>query len=270
MSELYRDFIDSKANQIINSLGGTITPAPANAELYRDFLDRKFDDVINSIDNVLPIGSATGNPATFYTSVSKPLVACTTEFMSTQEGTGDPSPSNPRAIVGVDDITLNINENTVVIDLDGTRYGGYVDVVNRKLLNNMAFFDKWDNVYLQSVNQYGIANYLIGGLNLNPNAESHCSTLPIQNTPITDTTTEGYYLHPRYIYIRVDTTRLPTRNDFITWANQNLQVCATLTTPIEISLSDIPTLLTIIGNNSFASDTGNIDIKYRCLPIDLI
>lgn len=51
-NELYRDFIDRKADAIINSLGGTITPAPANAELYRDFLDRKFDDVINSIDNV--------------------------------------------------------------------------------------------------------------------------------------------------------------------------------------------------------------------------
>lgn len=52
MSELYRDFIDRKADSIINSLGGTITPAPANAELYRDFLDRKFDDVINALDNL--------------------------------------------------------------------------------------------------------------------------------------------------------------------------------------------------------------------------
>ena len=52
MSDLYRDFIDQKADQIINNLGGTITPAPANAELYRDFLDRKFDDVINAIGNV--------------------------------------------------------------------------------------------------------------------------------------------------------------------------------------------------------------------------
>lgn len=48
----YRDFIDSKANEIITDLGGTITPAPSNPELYRDFLDRKFDDVINAIDNV--------------------------------------------------------------------------------------------------------------------------------------------------------------------------------------------------------------------------
>lgn len=63
MSELYRDFIDGKADAIINSLGGTITPAPANAELYRDFLDRKFDDVINATNGLVKIKSFkyTGN-----------------------------------------------------------------------------------------------------------------------------------------------------------------------------------------------------------------
>lgn len=55
MSDLYRDFIDQKADQIINSLGGTITPPPANAELYRDFLDRKFDDVINAVDSLIKL-----------------------------------------------------------------------------------------------------------------------------------------------------------------------------------------------------------------------
>ena len=60
MSDLYRDFIDQKADQIITDLGGTITPAPANAELYRDFLNRKFDDVINAIGNYrTPIKSFT-------------------------------------------------------------------------------------------------------------------------------------------------------------------------------------------------------------------
>lgn len=49
MNELYHDFIDDKANEIITGLGGTITPAPSNPELYRDFLERKFDDVINAL-----------------------------------------------------------------------------------------------------------------------------------------------------------------------------------------------------------------------------
>lgn len=63
MSELYRDYIDGKADEIINSLGGTITPAPANAELYRDFLDRKFDDVVNAVSGLKTLKSFeyTGN-----------------------------------------------------------------------------------------------------------------------------------------------------------------------------------------------------------------
>lgn len=48
MDELYRDFVDRKANEIINDLGGTITPAPSD-ETYREFLNRKFDDVINAL-----------------------------------------------------------------------------------------------------------------------------------------------------------------------------------------------------------------------------
>lgn len=51
MSELYKDFINSKSDQVINTLGGTITPAPSSPELYRDFLGRKFDDVINAISS---------------------------------------------------------------------------------------------------------------------------------------------------------------------------------------------------------------------------
>lgn len=63
MSDLYRDFIDQKADQIINSLGGTITPAPANSELYRDFLGRKFDDVITAIINMSTGGVLSGDTA---------------------------------------------------------------------------------------------------------------------------------------------------------------------------------------------------------------
>lgn len=48
-NELYRDFIDREADDIITSLGGTISVGPPN-ELYRDFLDRKFMDVINAIN----------------------------------------------------------------------------------------------------------------------------------------------------------------------------------------------------------------------------
>lgn len=63
MSELYRDFIDRRADEIITDLGGNITPAPANTELYRDFLDRKFDDVIVAITNISTGGVLSGDTA---------------------------------------------------------------------------------------------------------------------------------------------------------------------------------------------------------------
>lgn len=63
MSELYRDFIDRKADEIITDLGGNITHAPANAELYRDFLGRKFDDVITAIINMSTGGVLSGDTA---------------------------------------------------------------------------------------------------------------------------------------------------------------------------------------------------------------
>lgn len=63
MSELYRDFIDSKADEIISGLRGTITPASSNTELYRDFLGRKFDDVITAITNISTGGVLSGDTA---------------------------------------------------------------------------------------------------------------------------------------------------------------------------------------------------------------
>ena len=55
-----------------------------------------------------------------------------------QEGSGDPSPTNIRPISGWDEVDVTVADdvenptvsNVYTIDLDGTRYGGEVDVVN--------------------------------------------------------------------------------------------------------------------------------------------
>ena len=274
MSELYRDFIDRKADSIINSLGGTITPAPANAELYRDFLDRKFNDVIAGLINVLPIGTASGNPATFNTSLSLPLVSCKTNFMCIQ-ASGTPSPSNPLPITGVDDITLTVNGNNVVIDLDGTRYGGYVDVVNSKLVLNRVRVVLSDLSWSYNSNN----NRYYATPTLKPKEIINTSDIApmcdifkgIKTTPFSDNSIMNGWSGNYRSYLVVYSTSITSLTDFnntisgheVVYTVQDSQI-------IEIPLSDIPTLSTIIGNNSFASDSGNIDIKYRCLPIDLI
>ena len=135
---------------------------------------------------VLQEKSASGAVASFNTALAMPLVECKTEFMCTQ-GAGTPSPSNPLAITGVDDITITANGNSIVIDLDGTRYGGYVDVVRKKLILSdiKAVFDGsenwgdysgrggWQISTTQSTYPYSAmksGNYLNGFCNWLPNA----------------------------------------------------------------------------------------------------
>ena len=273
MSDLYRDFIDQKADQIINSLGGTITPAPDNAELYRDFLDRKFDDVINAIDNVLPIGSASGNPTTFYTSVSKPLVSCKTEFMCSQSGSGTPSRQNPRPFNAVNQIEITSNTIPVIFPLGDDYFGGYLDIVNKKIT---ATYRKNTIPTTPAGWTYNSPNSVffrpLGKYPAKTNGYVYCDiiepVLPSQQVTVDKVFCGRTNYFNTMINVKVPST-ITTLTQFCEeYGGAN--IVYELATPIEVALSDIPTLSTIIGNNSFASDSGNIDIKYRCLPIDLI
>jgi hypothetical protein len=49
---------------------------------------------------------ASGAVANFTTNVVMPFVSLDCEILPIQEGTGDPSPSNPRPISGTDELTL--------------------------------------------------------------------------------------------------------------------------------------------------------------------
>lgn len=273
MNELYRDFIDRRADDIINTVGGIITPAPANAELYRDFLDRKFTDVQNGLINVLPIGSASGNPATFNTSLALPLVACNAEFMCTQ-ASGTPTPTSPIPIVGVNDITLTVNGNSVVVDLDGTRYGGYVDVVNSVLTITHEILDLGSLTWVYRNNNVFSSLQISDAPNLSIPFEIICDSYLVNNS-LTAANIINYNevisSYPSYNrkVVMIRDTNYTDADDFKT-AVEGSKLVYELATPVEISLSDIPTLSTIIGNNSFASDIGTVDVKYRCLPIDLI
>lgn len=85
--------------------------------------------------------TATGNPATFETTLVRPLVKCEAAFMVQQSGTGNPSPENVRPFTGWTGLTVNVSptasggtEYPVNWQTEaGTVYGGYVDLVSGKL-----------------------------------------------------------------------------------------------------------------------------------------
>lgn len=87
--------------------------------------------------------TATGNPATFNTNVSKPLRQLLIPFTPVQSGTGDPSPENVRSITGWTGINVTSNGTTIPITFPaevGTVYGGSLDVVTGVLTVNRAVF----------------------------------------------------------------------------------------------------------------------------------
>ena len=140
MSDLYRDFIDQKADQIINSLGGTITPAVPN-ELYRDFLDRKFNDVINAIVGNNPVKSFkytgvgyTGTNKIYYPSDCHMILFIEGNIVSS----GTPAYNYAASIAPIPIRTSGTMEGTVVLNIKNatnrsevpwhiTFYNNYID-----------------------------------------------------------------------------------------------------------------------------------------------
>ena len=74
-------------------------------------------------------GSATGNPVNISDAAAAPAQSLTVDFTPIQEGSGTPSPSNPRPVVGFTSINVDVNGNVTAIDLQGTKYGGTLDVL---------------------------------------------------------------------------------------------------------------------------------------------
>ena len=236
---------------------------------------------------VLQEKSASGAIASFNTALAMPLVECKTEFMCTQ-ASGTPSPSNPLAITGVDDITIMANGNSVVIDLDGTRYGGYVDVVGKKLVVDR-------NIYQYSTAQcYASQQYIksdacaayIFNTNIYP-----LKPASQQNQQLCDKLEFNTYSIWAYVgyanqwVVNQNSIIVNIANDLIGVTDYTQETPTSVASkirdylmvekpiftipiePIEIPLSDIPTLSTIIGNNSFASDSGSVELKYKDLDI---
>ena len=191
---------------------------------------------------------------------------------STQEGTGNPSPSNVRNIVGVDNITLTVNGNDIVIDLDGAKYGGIVDAVNDRLIINKSMVEydgsADENWYING--SYGV--YMIVPTNY------RVRDVLVSKYLFASNKTSGSQLSDneccmntnKDLFLIKDTSALSVESFKSALSNTPMQVVFSLIKPIEISLPDISDISTIIGNNSISSDTSAVTVSYKALPIDLL
>ena len=223
--------------------------------------------------------TVTGNSVSFNTHYALPLDACKVSFSATESGTGEKSPSNPYTISGVSGLNLSANSIPVSINFGDTYYGGELDVLTG-VLTATHYIPDLSNATIRSGNKAtgytGVYFYLAASFvrQLPP-----CKYSVTQNQSIKDSElfNQGVIMNP-YTYdgnsawaykedtgtnIRFTFTDIQTVEDFET-IKSSLKVVYELEMPITIQLS-ASELSSILGNNTFSTDTGSLEISFQDL-----
>ena len=213
--------------------------------------------------------TVSGSSVSFNSAFALPLKACKVSFSATQAGSGDPSPSNPRAISGVSAIGLTANLTPVSVSLGDTRYGGYADLVGKKgfithkysILNGSENFDVYGTVGSDYRYLYNIGESVV------EDASDICNRLKTIIGTNVGSWGECRFVS-RYLIICDKDKHFNSVDELKTFiSNNNIEIVYKIPTPIEIDLSSIPDLSSIIGNNTFSTDTGTLDLTYKDLDL---
>ena len=207
---------------------------------------------------VLQEKSASGSVATFNTALAMPLASCNIAVNAWQEGSGEPSPSNVRPIHGFSEVNVTANNIVTTIQLGQEVYGAEVDVVNgvAHVTDVKEVFDLSDYATTYIVGDFIRYSYNLAYAPIRNNTQE-CNIAPFAY----NNNENLHFYCDKGTYNRL---QLFLPNDI---TSATIEVKYPLETPFDIQLSDIPTLSTIIGNNTIFADTGDIDLTYKDLDI---
>jgi hypothetical protein len=225
--------------------------------------------------------TVSGSSVSFHSNFALPLKACKVSFEATQSGSGDPSPSNPRAISGVSSLNLSANSTPVSVSLGEERFGGELDVLTGVLTvtwEKIVFDGSFNPTH---VNWRPQAN-TTGALYNSPISDIKIpATIATATNAISDKLKSVSYDvlfsndipslaivqssgTPR-ICLRINDTSLTTVELLNAYLQNNpITIICELNMPITIQLS-ANELSSIIGNNTFSTDTGTLEITFSDL-----
>ena len=208
----------------------------------------------------LPIGAI----STITDGSNLPMPSLKVGIEPIQEGSGDPSPTNIRPISGWDECKVTVADdvenptvsNTYTIDLDGTRYGGTLDVVSGVLTVKMEYIADLGSLTWSKYGTYSDMDRYI--------------TTAIDSTAKTNTTNAICSIYPyRFsangfaigsgnskLSIFTEKDQYASVAEFKS-AMSGAQLVYELATPLTIQLT--PTQVkSLLGTNNIWADTGNI------------
>ena len=209
--------------------------------------------------------TVSGSSVSFHSNFALPLKACKVSFSATESGTGEKSPSNPYTISGVSSLNLSANSVPVSVNFGDTYYGGELDLIRKKAIIEYGLKTyKGNELWSETSTAYYLSNSdMKVGTRMMDGIANWLKTLPAIGMGIM------FGSNNRAMYIGKEVNSVIGVSDVTGFknymSNHNLEVVYPLANPIEIDLSSIPDLSSILGNNTFSTDTGTLEITFSDL-----
>ena len=218
--------------------------------------------------SVIETDTATGSVANFETNMIAPIVKGICEINPKQEGTGDPSPSNPRPISGTSVLDIyhsgadTSNPTIYSIALGQTVYGGSADVVGGTgtsdrgfiLINDSSYFAKLTS-RIYRIERSKVPDGLWASDNINKlNCEAFKPQVTDQQLDIIYTTTNGFIIRTSTAY--------ETANELLE-AVGSFGISYPLATPTPFTFTG-EEINSLLGENNIWHDgNGDISVTYK-------
>ena len=247
------------------------TKKPANTDTHYDIdVVLKEDTTIERPSLVLtnPAASASGNPVTV-SSVAGNMVNPVVTLNVIQEGSGTPTPSNPRHIGAYGDARIHVNSDTTIIDFGNAVYGGTLDVstgvltviykvINLKDLNYLHYTTAQGELY-RSDAVPGIKSF---AANILSTVKCEIYETKTQSTRTNNT----IYINNTSLDVIDD--RFMNTNEFKTWlSNNDVYVCCELANYETVQLT--PEQIALAQGTNVVSTNGNSTISFGYLAEEL-
>lgn len=243
-------------NKVVTIASDT-TQIRTNTNTVLTDLDKVYEALKWSLVDKITTETVEGtNSVSFNTDLANDLVDLEVGIEATQSGSGTPSPTNVRPIVGVTNKSIIVNGNNVTISLGQSVYGGVLNVVSGLLkithvvisknisdMNNTEAYPGWRNS--------GIRSIIGTGIDGNANTLVNIGSTYSFNTKSSN---DIIYL-ARGDYNRTQSQWI---NDF---PSLTVEMLVPYATPIEITLTPSQ-IATIIGDNTIVTD-GDIKATYE-------
>ena len=223
------------------------------------------------------VHTVTGDVVNFTTSAAKPLISLVADINFAQSGSGDPSPTNVRAITGrtgvnvyrkaTYDQTASPTVSVTFPATPGTVYGGTLNVTSGKLTVTYGAVDlgflSWYLDKTSGANQFFRAT--VTGRKYSTSVIGYCSCYKwdrnrtfAQFGDNAGNLYFGFRSNGNQVFIRDDS--YSNKDDFATAVTGQTLVYP-LATPAEYNLT-AQEIETLVGTNYIWADTGNVTVKY--------